>query len=175
MISEGEASASSTELGPSDQSLETTRHPWFSPLPGASPRAAACGPPSMSANHSPLVLTAQEDSCKYKACSSENLIVYKHCSLFPPERPKSEKPNSGGSKLRLIRINTDGSESKMQADEYLNSGRSNSDCAMLQQQRMRHRQTNQHNKDIFISENRHSEQRHTFQRGSPYLQVGSWV
>jgi hypothetical protein len=51
-------------------------------------------------------------------------IVYKHHLPLPPRRPKSEKPNSGGSKLRLIRINSDGSESKTQADQYLNSGRS---------------------------------------------------
>jgi hypothetical protein len=40
----GEGSfSSSTELGPSDWSPETTRHPWVSPLPRTSPRAAACG------------------------------------------------------------------------------------------------------------------------------------
>ena len=34
--------------------------------------------PSTSADHSPLVLTARRDSCKYQARVSENPIVYKH-------------------------------------------------------------------------------------------------
>jgi hypothetical protein len=117
MISEGEASTSTTELDPSDQSPETTRCPWFSPLPRVSPRLAACGPPSMSDDHSPRVLTALEDSCKYKAHVSENPIIYKHHHLLPLEQPKPEKPNSGGSKLTRININSGRSESKTQADQ----------------------------------------------------------
>ena len=39
-------------------------------FPGASPRMAACDPPSASADHSPLVLIAREDSCKEKAHGS---------------------------------------------------------------------------------------------------------
>ena len=42
------------------------KDPWLSLLPRASPRVAACGPPSTSANHSPPVLTAQKDSWKYR-------------------------------------------------------------------------------------------------------------
>ena len=45
---------------------ETARRPWLSLPPRASPRATACGPPSTSADHSPPVLTAQKDSCKYR-------------------------------------------------------------------------------------------------------------
>jgi hypothetical protein len=52
----------------------------------------------------------------------ENPINYIHHPPLPPRRPKPEKPNSGGSNLRLISINSDGSESKTQADQYLNSG-----------------------------------------------------
>ena len=74
--------ASTTELGPSDRSPETTRQPWLSPLPRASPRVAACGPPSKSADHSPPVLKAREDSCKQKAGISENTIIYKHKDIF---------------------------------------------------------------------------------------------
>ena len=52
-------------------------------FPRASPRVTDFGPPSTSADQSSPVLMAREDSCKYKACISENPIVYKHCCLLP--------------------------------------------------------------------------------------------
>ena len=73
---------------------ETARRPWLSLPPRASPRATACGPPSTSADHSPPVLTAQKDSCKYRRAhfrKPHHPIVYKHRRPLLPRRPKPEK------------------------------------------------------------------------------------
>ena len=86
MIAEGEASASTTELGPSDRSPETTRYLWLSPLPRASrPRGWQS------------VMTTV---LRRKPPKGQLQIPSAHFRK-PYHLKTPEKPNSGGSKLRL--------------------------------------------------------------------------
>jgi hypothetical protein len=161
---EGEVSAS-TELGPSDRSPAMARCPRLSPLPRASPRVAACGPPSTSANHSPPVLMAQKDSCKYQAWSfqktpsSTNTMVCYHWNDQNQRNQTQADPNSGWSVSKHRRIQT------QTAPCFRNIGwdtekQTNTTSARFRKHTLK--------TETLVG-------RHTHKRGSPYLQVGSWV